>query len=89
MHGLRSFPNIPERAFMRYIFFIALIMMFSVPVVYAEDNWYNFIEPYRLNIGLSNDQTWLYTSLDRDLHYYEGSSQTSDQTSEDAKKGKK
>ena len=74
---------------MRYILFFFSLVMVTASNLYAEENWYNFLKPYRLNIGLSNDQTWLYTSLDRGLHYYEGNSLASDQTNEDAKKGKK
>ena len=73
---------------MRYILFFFSLVMVTASNLYAEENWYNFLKPYRLNIGLSNDQIWLYTSLDPGLHYYEGSSLASDKTSEDAKKWK-
>ena len=75
---------------MRYMLILFALMMVTISKVCAEDNWYNILKPYRLNIGLSNDQTWLYTSLDRGLLYYDdGSSPALDQNSEEAIKEKK
>ena len=66
-----------------------VILNLSNTTIFAESNWYDFLTPYRLNIGLTNDQISLTTSLDRDLTGYDSDGNPySDQKSDKAKKAK-
>ena len=75
---------------MKQVLVLSVIILVSIPSVHAEDNWYGFLIPYRLNIGLTNDQTSLTTSLDRDLTVYDkDGTPYPDQNSEKAEEAKK
>ena len=64
-----------------------LVVLFSISFVFAgsvmAENWY---EIYRVNIGVENDQTFLDTSLNRGLTFYDGDTAAADQNSDEAKK---
>ena len=75
---------------MKNIFVFMVILNLSNTTIFAESNWYDFLTPYRLNIGLTNDQISLTTSLDRDLNAYDSDGNPySDQKSSKAKNAKK
>lgn len=75
---------------MKYFLVFLIIFNLSNTTIYAESNWFDFLTPYRLNIGLTNDQISLITSLDRDLTSYDSDGDPySDQKSGKAKIAKK
>ena len=67
-----------------------LVVLFSISFVFAgsvmAENWYDIFTPYRINIGAENDQTFLDTSLNRGLTFYDGDTAAADQNSDEAKK---
>ena len=79
-----------QKFFMKYVLIIFALLKLTYSTVYAEDSWYDVLIPYRLNIGATNDQTSLTTSLDRDLiGYSSDGNPNSDQNSDKAKKAKR
>ena len=75
---------------MKYVLIIFVLLKLTYSTVYAEDSWYDVLTPYRLNIGATNDQTSLTTSLDRDLIGYDSDGNPySDQNTDEVKKAKR
>ena len=89
VHDKGSFQP-TQKVFMKHVLIIFALLKLTYSTVYAEDSWYNVLIPYRLNIGATNDQTSLTTSLDRDLIVYSSDGNpNSDQNSDKAKKAKR